>query len=118
MHISINEVCHLLPSTFESFSGAHGQGVHAPVDVAWQRSEMRFDIPIKPFLIKSDKPETEALLEFRFHYGDSHCRPWTPITPMTVLDGTDVHSLLQQKIREVVVSIKVHVLLIFRCHLT
>lgn len=112
MHISINEVCHLLPSTFESFSGAHGQGVHAPVDVAWQRSEMRFDIPIKPF------PETEALLQFGFHYRDSHCKPLTPITPMTVLDRRDVHSLLQHKIHEVAVSVKVHVLLIFRCHLT
>ena len=76
------------------------------------------DIPIKPFLIMSDKPETEANLQFGFHYGDSHCRPWTWIKPITVLDGTDVHSLLQQKIRQVVVSIKVHVLLIFRCHLT
>ena len=118
MHISINEVCHLLSSTFESFSRAHGQGVHAPVDVACQRSELRFDITIKPFLIKSDKPETEALLQFRFHHGDSHCRPWTWITPITVLDRRDVHGLLQQKIHEVAVSIKVHVLVIFRCHLT
>ncbi len=108
MHISIHEVCHLLPSTFESFSGAHGQGVHAPVDVACKRSELRFDIPLKPFLINTDKPETKALLQFGFHYGDSHCRPWTPITLITVLDWTDAHSLLQQKIREVAVSIKLH----------